>query len=61
MRDLDNVLDKFKGRLAETHQHLVDKERLAKLEVAEMNEAQKRGMEEFKYPTNEEMFTAMGY
>ena len=61
MLDLDNVLDKFKARLAETHQHLVDKARLARLEVAEATEAQKRGIEEFKYPTNEEMFTAMGY
>ena len=61
MRDLDNVLDKFKARLAETHQHLVDKARLAKLEVAETTEAKKRGIEEFKYPTNDEMFTAMGY
>jgi ferredoxin--NADP+ reductase len=61
MRDLDNVMDKFKERLAETHQRLVDKDHLAKLEAAEMSEAQKRGVEEFKYSTNDAMFTAMGY
>jgi ferredoxin/flavodoxin---NADP+ reductase len=61
MPDLDNVLDKFKERLAETHQHLVDKLHLAKLESAELAEAQKRGVEEFKYSTNDAMFTAMGY
>lgn len=61
MRDMDNVMDKFKERLAETHQHLVDKVHLAKLQAAEMAEAQKRGVEEFKYSTNDAMFTAMGY
>ena len=61
MRDLDNVVDKFKERLAETHQRLVDKAHLAKLEAAEMAEAQKRGVQEFKYSTNDAMFTAMGY
>jgi len=55
------VVDKFKERLAETHQHLVDKAHLAKLQAAEMAEAQKRGVEEFKYSTNDAMFTAMGY
>ena len=61
MRDLDNVVDKFKERLTETHQRLVDKAHLAKLETAEVAEAQKRGVEEFKYSTNDAMFTAMGY
>lgn len=61
MRDMDNVVDKFKERLAETHQHLVDKAHLAKLQAAEMAEAQKQGVEEFKYSTNDAMFTAMGY
>ena len=61
MRDLDNVIDKFTQRLEQTHQRIVDKSHLAKLEQAEQAEAQKRGLEEFKFPTNEEMFTAMGY
>lgn len=61
MRDLDNVVEKFEQRLEETHQRLVDKIHLAKLEEAEKTEAQKRGVEEFKFPTNDEMFTAMGF
>jgi len=61
MRDLDNVVEKFEQRLEETHQRLVDKTHLAKLEEVEKAEAQKHGMEEFKFPTNDEMFTAMGF
>jgi len=61
MRDLDNVVEKFEQRLEETHQRPVDKIHLAKLEEAEKAEAQKRGVEEFKFPTNDEMFTAMGF
>jgi ferredoxin/flavodoxin---NADP+ reductase len=58
--DLENVIEKFEERLAETHEILVDKKQLAKLESAEVAEAQKRGVVEFKYSTNDEMFSAMG-
>jgi hypothetical protein len=61
MRDLENVLEKFEQRLAETHEQLVDKPHLAKLEEVEKTEAQTRGVEEYKFPTNDEMFTAMGF
>ncbi len=61
MRDLDNVVEKFEQRLVETHERVVDKDHLAKLEVAESTEAQKLGLEDFKFATNDEMFTAMGY
>jgi ferredoxin/flavodoxin---NADP+ reductase len=61
MRDLDNVVDKFIERLMETHQRVVDKIHLEKLEQAEHAEAQKLGVEEFKFTANDEMFTAMGY
>jgi ferredoxin/flavodoxin---NADP+ reductase len=61
MRDLDNVVDKFEQRLVETHERVVDKTHLAKLTAAENAEAQKLGLEDFKFGTNEEMFTAMGY
>jgi ferredoxin--NADP+ reductase len=61
MPDLDNVVDKFEERLLETHQRVVNKMRLEKLEQAEQAEAQKLGVEEFKFATNDEMFTAMGY
>jgi uncharacterized sporulation protein YeaH/YhbH (DUF444 family) len=61
MRDLDNVVERFEQRLEQTHQHLVDKSHLIRLEEAEKIESQKRGVEEFKFPTNDEMFTAMGF
>jgi ferredoxin--NADP+ reductase len=61
MRDLDNVVDKFEQRLVETHERVVDKAHLAKLASAENAEAQRLDLEDFKYATNEEMFTAMGY
>ena len=61
MRDLDNVVDKFIERLMETHERVVDKPHLEKLENAEQEEAHKLGAEEFKFATNDEMFTAMGY
>jgi ferredoxin--NADP+ reductase len=61
MRDLDNVVDKLEQRLVGTHERVVDKVHLAKLEVAETVEAQKLGLEEFKFATNDEMFTEMGY
>jgi ferredoxin/flavodoxin---NADP+ reductase len=61
MRDLDNVVDKFEQRLMETHERLVDKSHLVKLASAETAEAQKLGLDDFKFATNDEMFTAMGY
>jgi ferredoxin/flavodoxin---NADP+ reductase len=61
MRDLENVVEKFEQRLVETHERVVDKAHLAKLKCAEIAEAQKLGLEDFKFATNDEMFTAMGY
>jgi ferredoxin--NADP+ reductase len=61
MRDLENVLEKFETRLEETHQRIVNKSRLEKLEAVECEEAHKRGVPEFKFASNDEMFTAMGY
>ena len=61
MRDVDNVVEKFEQRLVETHERVVDKAHLAKLVVAESAEAQTRGLEDFKFATNDDMFTAMGY
>ncbi len=61
MRDLDNVVEKFEQRLEETHQRVVNKTHLAKLEEVEKTEALRQGVEEFKFPTNDEMFTAMGF
>ena len=61
MLDLENVLEKFEARLEETHQRVVNKERLARLEQAEQKEASQLGVEDFKFATNDEMFTAMGF
>jgi ferredoxin--NADP+ reductase len=61
MRDLDNVVEKFEQRLVETHERVVDKPHLDRLKSAEVTEAQKLGLEDFKFATNDEMFTAMGY
>jgi ferredoxin--NADP+ reductase len=61
MRDLDNVVEKFEQRLVETHERVVDKAHLDKLASAENAEALKLGLADFKFATNDEMFTAMGY
>ena len=61
MRDLDNVVEKFEQRLVETHERVVDKSHLEKLIGAESVEAQKLDLDDFKFGTNDEMFTAMGY
>ena len=61
MRDLENVIDKFEQRLEETHERVVDKTHLTKLESFEQAEAQKLGVAEYKLATNVEMFTAMGF
>ncbi|HEX7621105.1 MAG TPA: FAD-dependent oxidoreductase [Anaerolineales bacterium] len=61
IRNLDTVVEKFKLRMEETHQQLVDKAHLEKLEEVEKAEAQKLTVEEFKFSTNDEMFTAMGF
>ncbi len=47
-------------RLKSLNKPLVTKEDIKKLEAVEIAEAQKRGMEEFKFDTNEEMLQAMG-
>ncbi len=61
MRDMNNVLEKFEQRLAETHERVVDKPHLGRLKSAEIAEARKLGLDDFKFATNDEMFTAMGY
>ncbi len=61
MRDLGNVVEKFEQRLVETYERVVDKAHLEKLIAVETARAQELGQEEFKFATNDEMFTAMGY
>jgi ferredoxin--NADP+ reductase len=59
MPDLENVVEKFEDRLMETHDRVVHKKQVIKLEEMEQAEAQRLGLEEFKFGTNEEMFAAM--
>ncbi len=61
IRDLENVLEKFERRLVETHGRVVTKDRLEKLEEVEKKEAFNLGAEDFKFSSNDEMFTAMGF
>lgn len=61
LRDLENVLEKFEQRLVETHDRVVTKDRLEKLEEIEKKEMLSLGAEDFKFPSNDEMFTAMGF
>ena len=54
--DLDSVANKMKN----LGKPIITKDELHRLESAEAAEAQKRGAEEFKYATNEEMLQALG-
>ncbi len=53
---LDAVVEKMKS----LGKQIVTKEDVQKLEAVEAAEAQKRGLEEFKFATNEEMLQAIG-
>jgi len=50
----------LQSRLGSLPTPLVRKEDLARLEAVEQQEAQRRGLEEFKFASNEEMLAAMG-
>jgi ferredoxin/flavodoxin---NADP+ reductase len=60
LNNLNEIATQFEHRLRETHLQVVDKIHLTWLEEIERIEAQKNSLEEFKFPTNKEMFTAMG-
>ncbi|MCB9109710.1 MAG: FAD-dependent oxidoreductase [Anaerolineales bacterium] len=47
-------------RLKSLHKPIIMKEDIKRLEAIEAEEAKKRGLEEFKYASNEEMLQAMG-
>jgi ferredoxin--NADP+ reductase len=61
MPDVNTEVMKIGQRILETHEHPVDKTRLQTLEQMERQAAEKLGVEEFKFPTNEEMLAAIGY
>ncbi len=54
--NLEEVAEKMRG----LSKPIVTKENIQTLEAAEAAEAQKRGLEEFKFATNEDMLQAMG-
>ncbi len=54
--NVEEVAEKMKG----LSKPIVTKENIQTLEAAEAAEAKKRGLEEFKFATNEEMLQAMG-
>jgi len=54
--DIDRITTKMKG----LNKPVVTNEDIKKLEAVEQAEAQKRGLEEFKFATNDEMLQAMG-
>jgi hypothetical protein len=55
-----SILERTADRLKGLGKPVVTAGDLVKLEAVEAAEAQRRGLEEFKFSTNEEMFEAMG-
>lgn len=60
LQGVNALLRQLDHRLEEIQQPLVRKTDLPRLEAAERMQAERLGLEDFKFPTNEEMFTAMG-
>lgn len=59
-RDVDQLCSYLGRRLAVTEKVLITKDELSRLEMLESAEKNRRGVEDFKFPTNEEMFSALG-
>ena len=53
-------LDEVAAKMKSLPKPVITKDELQKLDAVEAAEAQKRGLEEFKFATNEEMFQAIG-
>lgn len=58
--DPDNTFNNFSRWLHKNFQQVVSKENLIKLESAEQEEMEARGVEDFKFSTNEDMLRVMG-
>jgi ferredoxin--NADP+ reductase len=56
----DSALKAIADRIMRLNKPAVTKSDIQRLEVVETEEAKKRGLEEFKFSTNEEMLRAMG-
>jgi ferredoxin--NADP+ reductase len=57
--NFDNTLTHLSTHLKHSHKHFVTKVEWHALEAVEQSEAQRLGLEEFKYGTNEEMLAAI--
>lgn len=58
--DPDNAFQKFSNWLDNNFQQIVRKDDLIKLQFAEQEETEARGVEDFKFSTNEDMLMVMG-
>lgn len=58
--DPEAVVGRFQQLLGKVHGPVVRKEHIQQLEAVEAAEAQKQGLEAFKFATNEEMLAAVG-
>jgi ferredoxin--NADP+ reductase len=58
--NITESLDKLRASLGGTGKPVVLKEDIQKLNLAEQDEAERLGLEEFKFATNEEMLEVMG-
>jgi ferredoxin--NADP+ reductase len=56
---MDKYLAEFRQRLASLDKHVVSKSEWQQLEAQEEAEARRRGLDEFKFGTNEEMLAAI--
>ncbi len=58
--DAEAALAELRAHLSQLGKPVISKEDILKLEAAEQAEAEKQGLEEFKFASNEEMLAAMG-
>lgn len=59
-KEPDAVLDELRRRLGQLQKIVITQAELAKLEAAEQAEKERRGLEEFKFSSNEEMIAVIG-
>jgi ferredoxin--NADP+ reductase len=60
LRDRDGVLKDLERHLSQIKKPVITTQQLLKLEQIELCEAEKRGLEEFKFGSNPEMLKALG-
>jgi ferredoxin--NADP+ reductase len=60
LADIDKILVSVRERIRKIEVPVATKEDIQRLEAAEVDEAKRLGLEEFKFSSNEEMLQAMG-